>query len=112
MFGNARIINRATSEVNARSGESAKVFSTHLLARSLIAMLIGVALLATGCGSRERQADRLHRKATQAVEDGNLQEAVDLFSKILEQYPDTEIADRAEERRARGSRRRWRCRAR
>jgi len=97
VFGNARIINRATSEVNARSGESAKVFSTHLLARSLIAMLIGVALLATGCGSRERQAERLHRKASQAVEDGNLQEAVDLFSKILEQYPDTEIADRAEE---------------
>jgi hypothetical protein len=97
VFGNARIISRATIEVNARSGESAKVFSTRLLARSLIALLIGVALLASSCGSRERQAGRLHRKAAQAIEDGNLEEAVNLFSKILEDYPETEVADRTEE---------------
>ena len=58
---------------------------------------MGVALLANGCGSRERQAERLHRKASRAVEDGNLQEAVDLFSKILEEYSETKAADRAEE---------------
>ena len=97
MFGNARIIDRATSEVNARSGESEKVFSTRLLARSLIALVIGVALLATSCGGRERQADRLYRKAVQAVEDGKLEEAVDLLGEVLEEYPETEIADRAEE---------------
>jgi general secretion pathway protein G len=79
------------------SGESSKVFSSQLLARSLIAIVVCFALLATSCGSRERKADRLYRKATQAVEDGNLAEAVDLFSKILEEYPETEIADRAEQ---------------
>ena len=97
MFGNARIINRATSEVNARSGESVKVFSTRLLARSLIAVLIGVVLLTTACGSRERKADRLHRKASQAVKDGNLEEAIDLFGEIVEKYSETKAAGLAEE---------------
>jgi hypothetical protein len=67
------------------------------LARSLIVVVIGVALFATSCGGRERQSDRLYRKAVQAVDEGNLEEAVDLLGQLLEEYPETEIANQAEE---------------
>jgi len=97
VFGNARIIERATNEVNAMSGESEKVFSRVSLARTLIALVVAAMLLASSCGSRERQADRLYRKANQAVEEGNLDEAVKLYEQILDDYRDTEVAARAEE---------------
>lgn len=98
MIGNARIIKRATTEVNAMSSESRKLFSRTSLARTLIACVAIVAVVLTAsCGSRERQAERLYRKANQAVEDGNLDEAIGLFNKILDDYRDTETAGRAQE---------------
>ena len=98
MFGSARIIKRATVEVNNRSGEKSKVFSRPSLARTLIAMAVVVAVsLTVSCGNRERQADRLYRKASQAVQEDNLDTAVELFQKIVDKYRETEAARRAEE---------------
>jgi general secretion pathway protein G len=98
VFGNARIIKRATDEVNRRSGESSNVFFGFSLARTLIAFVVVASLSYTvSCGGRERQADRLYRKANQAVEDGNLDDAVEMFKKILDDYGDTAAAGRAEE---------------
>jgi len=95
VFGNARIIERTTTEVNAMFGESPKVFLRVALARTLIAIVALALVLSTSCGSRERQADRLYRKASQAVEDGNLDEAVALFEQIVDDYGDTKTAPRA-----------------
>src|SRR5262245_50560845 len=97
VFGNARIIERAKSEVNAMSGESRKVFCRVPLARTLIALAVGAALLASSCGNRERQAERLYRQANQAVDEGNFDEAVELYDRILDDYRGTDAAARAAE---------------
>jgi hypothetical protein len=97
MSGNGAIIERCEIEVNARCGESARNAVGPRLARTLIAALAAAAvLLAVGCGGRERRAERLHRRATQAAQEGKLDEAAEMFGRILREYPETRVADRAE----------------
>jgi hypothetical protein len=79
------------------SGESQKLFSRLSLARTLIALGIVTVILASSCGSRERQADRLFRKAQQAAAQGDHDEAVRLFDQILRDYRGTDVAAKAEE---------------
>lgn len=58
--------------------------------------LVGV-LLSVACGGHERKAERLYRKASEAVKEQRLEEAVALFDEILLKYPETEAASHAAE---------------
>jgi hypothetical protein len=62
----------------------------------IIVFVIGV-VVPSSCGGTERRAERLWRQAIERVEKGDTQGAVDRLQKILDEYPDARIAERARE---------------
>jgi len=58
------------------------------------AMLV-VAVVTSSCGGDERRAERLWRQAIACVEKGDTQGAVDRLQKIIDTFPDSEVAERA-----------------
>ncbi|HEX4823430.1 MAG TPA: type II secretion system protein GspG [Candidatus Polarisedimenticolaceae bacterium] len=66
--------------------------------RSRVARLLVVVLVASGaiaCGGRERRADRLWRQAQERIEKSDTDGAIVLMQKIIDEYPDAEIAAKA-----------------
>jgi hypothetical protein len=74
-----RIIERGCDEVNVPAR------------RLFIVCLIALALSTFAC-SREGRAGRLHEKAKEHVQQGELEQAVELYDRLLEDYGDTEVA--------------------
>jgi hypothetical protein len=68
---------------------------THFAQLFFVVVLAIVSL--SSCGGTERRAERLWRQAIERVEKGDTQGAVDRLQKILDEYPDSRIADRARE---------------
>ena len=89
MFESARIMRRGRNEVNTRSDPGGLFF---------IAMFaITLVVLESSCGGAERRAERLWRQAIEHVEKGDTQGAVDRLQKIIDEYPDARIAEKARE---------------
>jgi len=84
----ARIMRRRRDEVNTRS-RCAATFA-------IVAIVASLAL-ASSCGGRERRAERLWRQALESAERGDHQGAVDRLQRLIDQYPDAEIASKARE---------------
>ncbi len=88
MLESARIMRRRFREVNMRTAHKKFFF--------FVACAVLVLVVAS-CDGDERRADRLWRQATERVEKGDTQGAVDRLQKILDDYPDTRIAAKARE---------------
>lgn len=78
---------RPPNEVNTRT-HHARSF----LFFFFVVMLIVVTV---ACGGDERRAERLWRMAIESVEKGDTQAGVDHLQKIIDTYPDTEMAAKA-----------------
>jgi hypothetical protein len=76
-------------EVNNRT-DFARLFFVVVFAIVLVVPL-------SSCGGSERRAERLWRQAIERVEKGDTQGAVDRLQKILDEYPDARIAEKARE---------------
>jgi hypothetical protein len=78
---------RRSDEVNTRRSRS----------RSFLIVILSLTIVAsmTSCGSRERRAERLWRQALERVERGETQQAVDLLQRIIDEYPDADVAAKA-----------------
>jgi hypothetical protein len=63
----------------------------------IVALATLVVILAMSCGGAERRAERLWRQAIEHVERGDTQGAVDRLQKIIDEYPDARIAEKARE---------------
>src|SRR5512143_2905893 len=65
--------------------------------RSFAIVVIAASLLASAasCDARERRAQRLWRQALERVEKGDTQAGVDLLQKLIDEYPDADIARKA-----------------
>lgn len=50
-----------------------------------------------GCGGREGKAERLYDEAKQELREGRLEEAVERFNRIADEYADTDAARKARE---------------
>lgn len=57
-----------------------------------LVVLILTALLLTGCGDPEEKARGLYNKALVAQRSGDVESAREMYNKIVEKYPTTEIA--------------------
>lgn len=89
MIESARIMRRRRIEVNTRARSAKKFF----FASSSIALVVAV----SSCGGEERHAERLWRQAIERVEKGDTQGGVERLQKLIDQYPDSEIAGKARE---------------
>jgi hypothetical protein len=80
---------RRKSEVNTRT----------LCARLFFFVVPALVLVLTtsSCGGRERHAERLWRQAIACVEKGDTQGAVDRLQKIIDTFPDSQVATKARE---------------
>ena len=87
MFESARIMRRRGNEVNTRTVRARLFF--------IVASAMVVVIAATSCGGSERRAERLWRQAIEHVEQGDTQGAVDRLQKIIDDYPDASIAEKA-----------------
>ena len=90
MLESARIMKRRRGEVNGRRDRWGRLFvgtSTLVVFAALVA--------APSCGGAERRADRLWRQAQERVQKNDTEGAVALMQKIIDDYPDTPVADRA-----------------
>jgi hypothetical protein len=81
---------RRRGEVNGRRDRSTRL----IFASSLVALVASLAL-ASACGGAERRADRLWRQAQERVQKNDTEGAIVLMQKIIDDYPDTPVADRA-----------------
>ncbi len=88
MLESARIMRRQGNEVNTPARRSLSFFSSTILSTLLL-------IFAASCGGPERHADRLWRAALERVEAGDTQGAVDRLQKIIDQYPDSAVAEKA-----------------
>jgi len=79
---------RRGNEVNTR---------TQLARSFFVALAAGLVLTATSCGGDERRAERLWRQAIERVEKGDTQGAVNDLQKLIDTYPDANIAAKARE---------------
>lgn len=87
MLEGARIMKRRFDEVNTPRARARSFF--------VVALAVVIVASMTSCASRERHAERLWRQAQERVEKGETQQAVDLLQKIIDEYPDAEIAAKA-----------------
>ena len=87
MLESARIMKRGPSEVNTRTVRSRLFF--------IVVLTVLLVITASSCGGDERRAQRLWRQAIEHVEKGDTQGAVDRLQKIIDQYPDAEVAGKA-----------------
>jgi hypothetical protein len=78
---------RRNSEVNTRTILSWTIF--------VIAPLALLSLTTSSCDGNERRAERLWRQAIACVEKGDTQCGVDRLQKLLDTYPDSQIAEKA-----------------
>lgn len=87
MLESARIMKRRTDEVNTRRARS----------ESFLIFMLVVSLVATiaSCDGRQRRAERLWRQALSRVEKGDTAAAVDLLQKLIDEYPESEVAAKA-----------------
>jgi len=85
----ARIMKRRKSEVNTRTIRARWFF--------VVAFAMALVITTTSCGGNERHAERLWRQALAAVEKGDTQGAVDRLQKIIDMYPDSDVAAKARE---------------
>jgi type II secretion system (T2SS) protein G len=76
-------------EVNTRD-DFAKLFFVAVFA---IVLVVG----ASSCGGADRRAERLWRQAIEHVDKGDTQGAVDRLQKIIDEYPDARVAEKARE---------------
>ena len=76
-------------EVNTRA-HFAKMF---FFVSSSIALFVS----ASSCAREERHAERLWRQAIERVEKGDTPGAVERLQKLIDQYPDSEVAAKARE---------------
>jgi len=60
-------------------------------------MIVALALAIAACGGVDRRAERLWRRAMERVAKGDTQAAVDDLQKIIDDYPDAQIAPKARE---------------
>lgn len=89
MIESARIMRRRGIEVNTRA-HFAKLF---LFVSSSVSLVVA----SSSCGRDERHAERLWRQAIERVEKGDTPGAVARLQKLIDQYPDSEVAARARE---------------
>jgi hypothetical protein len=80
---------RRRIEVNTRA-RFAKIFF-------VVSCVAAFVVVASSCGGRERHAERLWRQALECVEKGDTPGAVERLQKLIDQYPDAEIAAKARE---------------
>jgi hypothetical protein len=80
---------RRGNEVNTRTDRARFFF--------IVVFALTVVVMATSCGGTERRAERLWRQAIEHVEKGDTQGAVDRLQKIIDEYPDARIAEKARE---------------
>lgn len=84
---------RRTNQVNG------EIDSTMVFSRSTWRRAVGVAIVVTaimtGCGPRERRAEKIYGEAARAVEQEDFESAVEKLEVILRDHPDTKIAERA-----------------
>jgi hypothetical protein len=78
---------RRFHEVNTRRARSRSV--------AIFVLALAIIVSMTSCGGRERRAERLWRQALERVERGETQQAVDLLQRIIDEYPDAEVAAKA-----------------
>lgn len=87
MLRSARIMRRARREVNDSRAPGA-------IACVVIALVVALA----ACGGAERRADRLWRESLDKIAKGDAAGAATLLQRILDEYPDTEVASKAREK--------------
>lgn len=87
MIESARIMRRREIEVNTRTRYAKNFFA--------IFFALALAVATSSCGGRERHAERLWRQAIECVEKGDTQGGVERLQKLIDQYPDSEIAEKA-----------------
>ncbi len=80
---------RRGNEVNTRT-DRARLFFIVVFSSALV-------VASSSCGGAERRAERLWRQAIDHVEKGDTQGAVDLLQKIIDEYPDARVAEKARE---------------
>jgi len=80
---------RRGNEVNTRT-DRARLFL-------IVVVAVVFVIAASSCGGAERRAERLWRQAIEHVEKGDTQGAVDRLQKIIDEYPDARIAEKARE---------------
>ena len=91
------IIKRGVGEVNALPATFVIFFFNKTL--QIVAMLcLCVTLVSGACASDETKAQRLAAKAVVAVEAQQLDEAIALYSDVVDRYPATDAAAHAHER--------------
>ena len=96
MPGTERIIKRGRNEVNASSSFRHDFLAPQTLLRvCTLFCFAGSLVVLAGCGS-ESKAERLYDKATEHVENGELEEAVLVYHDIVDRFPQTAAAARAE----------------
>jgi hypothetical protein len=83
----ARIMRRRKNEVNTRTYRAPSFL--------IFFFFVALATAVSACGGAERHADRLWRQAVDHADRGDTQGAVDRLQKIIDQYPDAEVADKA-----------------
>ena len=89
MFESARIMRRRGIEVNTRTDHARLFF--------FVALAMVVVIVVSSCGGSERRAERLWRQAIEHVEQGDTQGAVDRLQKIIDEYPEAAVAEKARE---------------
>ena len=87
MIESARIMRRRGNEVNMRA-HFVKMFLC-------LSCVFAIVVMASSCGGQERHAERLWRQAIERVEKGDTPGAVERLQKLIDQYPDSEIAEKA-----------------
>jgi hypothetical protein len=90
----SQIIRCESREVNFRS--RTLPIRNHLFraARWLVPCVLVFACLSTAC-TRESQAERLHESAKEHVRNGEVEQAVQLYDRLFEEYAGTEAAGHA-----------------
>lgn len=87
MLESARIMRRRDGEVNTRRPLGSRI--------ARLFVIVIVASVALACGGRERRAERLWRQAQERVEKSDTEGAIALMQKIIDEYPDADIAAKA-----------------
>ena len=87
MLEGARIMKRRDDEVNTRGP-----LRSHVARIIVVSIVVSLAL---ACGGQERRAERLWRQAQERVEKSDTDGAIALMQKLIDEYPDAEITQKA-----------------